>query len=338
MIVGECLNLATTVALDGPLVRRDRGRTYLAWNDEGLPKRLEIPAWFTANNEAYTRGRLEHLSLACQTGMRGSQDAIAYIQRLARRQIAAGAVHLDVTVDGLNRSPDELAAAMRWIVPLIQAAADSTPLLINSIFAGVMQSGLAVYDRARSTPMINGPMGKEPTRWAVAESSKLPFIWFIEGDCGMPHSVTDRMENLRALMSFAQAHGVALERIYFDVLVYPKVASARAGLDALDTFAAARAEFGPDLKLFGGITNIWFKNPLKRLVNLVFLELAIERGASGGILNPLTVHPRFLEKLDRSSAAYRRTREMLLSEDDNVVGTFLSDARAGLIEDPFANK
>jgi len=185
---------------------------------------------------------------------------------------------------------------------------------------------------------LNAVMGVGEVNLDLAEEWNVPFIWFATGAGCMPHSVEERIGNLRQMVQLAIARGIDLSRIYFDLLIYPKLANAREGLDALQAFAAARREFGPRLKLIGGLSNFSYGLPLSSYVLLVLLDLAIAHGCSGAVLNPFTAHPKRLAKLDRDADCYKRTAEMILSEDDEQVMNFLGDARDGVIEDPFAKK
>ena len=55
--------------------------------------------------------------------------------------------------------------------------------------------------------------------------------------------------------------------------------------------------------------------PQRRLINDVFLRLAIDAGADSGILDPVTSHIDSVMGLDRGSRRYRMAEDLLLGRD-----------------------
>ena len=71
--------------------------------------------------------------------------------------------------------------------------------------------------------------------------------------------------------------------------------------------------------------------PSRRLVNDVFLNLAVEAGADSGIIDPVTSHLEEVFTLDRETKPYRLAEDMLLGRDQ-YCKNFLTAYRKGELE------
>lgn len=338
IIIGENVHCSRRVKLDGPRCLKEDGKEYVVWKEKGHQRRMEIADWFKKDNQHYQSGLVSHCHLAVEYGLRGDPIGAEYIHWVTQRQLDKGASYLDVNIDEVSPSLDKRLASMAWIVPVTQQAAGKIPLSVDSSNTETIVKGLDVYDYSKSTPMLNSLSLERLDVVDIAVERKLPAIVMASGSAGMPHSVDERMEFLTEMMGICHSKGLKNKDLYIDVLIYPKSASAKEGLDGLLAMEEVRKTFGPEVHIAGGHSNFSFGMPLRHLINAVWLDLAIERGCDAGIVDPVTVHPDALSKLDRDADCYKRTAEMILSEDDELVMNFLGDARDGVIEDPFAKK
>ena len=117
------------------------------------------------------------------------------------------------------------------------------------------------------------------------------------------------------MIDTAVAKGIALEDIQVDLLVFPISVDSAFGLHYLDAVRQIRDKYGPAIHITGGMSNVSFGIPARRLVNDVFVNLAIEYGADAGILDPVTRNIEKIVGLDQSAASYQLARQMLLGED-----------------------
>lgn len=338
IIIGENVHCSRRVKLDGPRCLKDGGKEYVVWKDKGQQRRMEIPDWFKKDNQHYNSGLVSHCHLAVEYGLRGDPIGAEYIQWVAKRQIEKGANFLDVNIDEVSPSLEKRLAAMTWIIPVVQTLAGKTPLSVDSSNNETILKGLEMNDYSKSTPLLNSVSLERLDPLKIAEDRKLPVVASAAGDAGMPHSVEERMSNLEKIVDACTRHHIPLSGIYLDVLIYPLSASAKEGLDGLLATGEARKKFGEEIHLGMGHSNFSFGMPLRHLINAVWLDLAIQLGCDAGIIDPVSVHPDSVRKLDRNAEYYKRTAEIIESGDDEKVMSYLSDARDGAIEDPFAKK
>ena len=337
VLIGENVHCSRRIRLDGKRCLKEGGKEYVVWKEKGRARRMEIADWFKKDNQHYASGNISHCMLAVQYGLRGEAIGAEYIQWVARRQVEKGAHYLDVNIDEVSPEIETRLAAMKWIVPVAQAAAGKAPLSIDSSNLETLKAGLAACDYSRGLPMLNSIALERLETLDLAAGKKLPSIVMASNEQGMPRSVAERLANIERLAALCRQKNMPLRSLYVDVLIYPLSANPQHGKDALDTMKAVRETYGPEIHIAGGHSNFSYGLPLRHLLNAVWLDLAIERGCDSGIIDPLTVDPQAVRKLDRNADYYRRTREMIESGDDELMMQFLEEAREGKIQDPFAS-
>jgi 5-methyltetrahydrofolate--homocysteine methyltransferase len=144
----------------------------------------------------------------------------------------------------------------------------------------------------------------------------------------MPANSDERVANARALIDAATARGVGLGALHVDALVLPVAVDPEIGGHFLDAVRALRAAFGAELHLTGGLSNVSYGLPARKLLNDVFIDLAIAAGADSGIIDPLANDPRRIAGLDRGARPYQLAADLLTGADP-YGGEFLRAFRAG---------
>jgi 5-methyltetrahydrofolate--homocysteine methyltransferase len=99
-----------------------------------------------------------------------------------------------------------------------------------------------------------------------------------------------------------------------DPLVIPIGVDPMAGQAFLDAVATVRERYGEDIHITGGVSNISFGMPARRVITDVFLDLSVESGLDSGIIDPVADVAAALNP-DRESEAYALARAMLTGED-----------------------
>ena len=149
---------------------------------------------------------------------------------------------------------------------------------------------------------------------------------------GRNHALTSR-QNVGMSRPFGPrlAKGIPRERMFVDALVFPISVDSRFVVHCLDAFRHLRARYGEGIHLTGGLSNVSFGMPCRKLINEVFLNLAVEAGADSGIVDPVTSDLNRVFGADKSSRPYRLALEMLLGNDPGCVN-YLEAYREGELE------
>ena len=99
------------------------------------------------------------------------------------------------------------------------------------------------------------------------------------------------------------------------------------GQHSLDAIRTIREKYGPEIHITGGMSNVSFGLPKRKLVNEVYVRLAIDHGADSGIVDPIHLDVDKILNMDMDSTAVKITTEMLMGNDDfcmNYITAFRS--------------
>jgi len=333
IIVGE--NVHTTRVIrrkDARIVTDDQGREAIAFVDEhGAPRALPIADTEKSTNE-YDEGRVKHVRTAVRQAMEGGEHAgVArdYLRAIALHQVAAGAAFLDVNVDEVSLKLDEQKDAMRWLCELV-GEVSSVPLSIDSSNLEIIEAGMAAAPRRAGAPMLNSASLERLEALQLAATGGGPVIITAAGESGMPDGAAQRVENASRMVEHARAHGIADDRLYIDPLVFPISVDGEFGHHCLDAIREIRSRF-PRTHITGGMSNVSFGLPNRKLINDAFLVMAIEAGADSGIVDPVMNPPSRALALDRDSSSFTIATAVLTGEDRNCK-QYLRAARKGELE------
>lgn len=335
VVIGENMHTTRVLRLDGPQIGEDEaGRRSILFDDpSGTRRALPIPD-AEMSSQAYLEGRVKHVRIAVQTAMAGDGDAevaLAYIDSVVQGQVEAGAHYLDVNVDEVSHRLPEQIETMRWLVDHVSRRAE-TPLSIDSSNLDIIRAGLDTLGPRAGDGMLNSASLERQDALEVAAELGCAVVVTGAGDSGMPSDADERVANASRMVALALARGIPLDRTYVDPLVFPISVDGRFGNHCLDAFRRLRDRYGPEIHLTGGMSNVSFGLPHRRLLNDAFLLLAVEAGADSGIIDPVTSDPARIHDLDRDSRPVQLAIDVLTGADRNC-RAYLKAYRAGELDD-----
>jgi 5-methyltetrahydrofolate--homocysteine methyltransferase len=334
IIIGENVHTTRIVRRPGPqLTIAPDGREAIVFADEqGDERLLPIPGEEKRTQE-YEEGRVKHVRSAVRLAMEGGADAevgTAYLRALALRQVECGAAFLDVNVDEYSHRLPEQIETMRWLVDLLAPIA-GVPLSIDSSNLDIIRSGMEAAAGHAGAPMLNSASLERAEALELAVEAGGAVIVTASGASAMPAGAGERVENASAMVERAVALGIPLDLIYVDPLVFPISVDGTFGSHCLDAIRELRARFGPDVHITGGFSNVSFGIPQRRLINDVFLVLAIEAGADSGIIDPIANDVGRALSLDREARPFQLALDVLTGADRNC-RAYMKAFRAGELE------
>ena len=150
----------------------------------------------------------------------------------------------------------------------------------------MIRAGLEAIAPAQARPMLNSASLERLEALDLARAHDCRAVVTAAGERGMPDGSEARVANANRMVEAALARGFAVSDLYIDPLVFPISVDSGFGRHCLDAIRALRARFGADIHITGGMSNVSFGLPARRLLNDIFVLLAIEAGADGGILDP----------------------------------------------------
>jgi 5-methyltetrahydrofolate--homocysteine methyltransferase len=243
-----------------------------------------------------------------------ARDA-AYIIADVKKQEAAGAAFIDVNAGARIGHEEE---EMRWLLETIQPEIN-TPLALDSPDPAVLEMAFAMVNHP---PMINS-ISLEKERF----EAMIPFltgkncrvIALCMDDDGMPESADHIVSRARKLVAELNKAGIPTPHIYVDPLVQPISTDSNKGVMVLEAVRTIKTLF-PELHITGGLSNISYGLPQRKIINRTFISLMMSAGMDSAIIDPL----------DNQIMAVIKTADMLLGHDDFCMG-YLKGVRAGII-------
>lgn len=334
-IIGENIHTTRIVLRRGRrVVEREDGVEGIPFQDaDGNELFMAVPEHFKTTGP-YEQGQIKHFMIAVWLGLNGGPDeqalGAAYVHREIRRQTAAGASFLDLNVDEVSPNLDIQKESMRWLVETVQAVA-TVPPSIDSSNAEIMETGLDTYDGRAGRPMINSVALERIEAIDLVKAHQARVIVTAAGESGMPADDAERVDNVTRVMEHVTAAGIPLDDVHVDCLVFPISVDGTYGGHYLNAVAAVRERFGPEIHLTGGISNVSFGLPKRRLINDAFLYLALEHGLDSGIIDPIATKVERALEFDTEAEPQQLALDMLRGNDEycmNFIGAF----RAGKLD------
>jgi 5-methyltetrahydrofolate--homocysteine methyltransferase len=235
-----------------------------------------------------------------------------FIRGEVEKQVGAGADLLDVN-GGIAGSETE---CLTWMVNVVQESTD-VPICLDSADSGALEKALPL---CRKRPMINS-ITDEPERFEgllpLIKKYDAQIIALCLGVAGPPKAVDDRLELAESLISKLTKAGVAPEDILVDPCVFPVSTGPEYGTAVLTAVREIRQRY-PEVRISGGVSNVSFGLPLRKLVNETFLVMLMSHGLDAAIVDPT----------DSQMMANVLAAEAILGRDD-FCGNYLQAFRAG---------
>jgi 5-methyltetrahydrofolate corrinoid/iron sulfur protein methyltransferase len=278
---------------------------------------LPIPSDWAKRSPVYADGNIRHIALAVFQATQGADAETRklgelYLQWAADRQIKKGATFLDVNVDEYTNDAKERSEIMTWLAGFLSKHFE-TPLSIDSSNVTVLDAGLSSCRKERF-PMVNSVSLEREEAVDVVLQYQAEAIVSAAGKTGLPTKVDDRLANFRAIIEILEKKGMPRKKMHLDPLVFPISVDPMNGKNYFDATKAAAAEFA-GANLTGGLSNISYGMPNRKLLNMVFTYLFVQAGGTGGIIDPVQMPPEEIGALDEAAEDFIFAKKVLDGTD-----------------------
>jgi 5-methyltetrahydrofolate--homocysteine methyltransferase len=219
----------------------------------------------------------------------------------ATSQWAAGADYLDVnTATVLDGEPKLMA----WLVERIQGVIPDALIAIDSPNAKALEAGLGAHRGRALLNSITAERERLETVLPLVREFRPRVIALAMDDDGLQRDAEKRFAVGAHLIELLAAEGVAANDVFVDPLIFPVSAEEDAGLVALDVMDRLKRAY-PGVHTICGLSNVSHGLPVRKLVNQVFMIMAMTRGLDAVIVDPLD--PRMMVNI--------LTARLLLGQD-----------------------
>lgn len=205
---------------------------------------------------------------------------IGYILTQGISQVEAGAHILDVNV-GLPKIDE--AGLMVEVIKELQGVVD-VPLQIDSSHAGVIESGLRIYNGKPIVNSVNGEMAVMEKILPLVKKYGAAVVGLTLDEKGIPLLAEERYAVAERIVRKAESYGIPKEDVYIDCLTLTASAQQKEVVETLKAMQLVKERLG--VKTVLGVSNISFGLPKRELVNVAFLTLAMAHGLDLPIINP----------------------------------------------------
>ena len=205
-----------------------------------------------------------------------------YILNEGIRQQEAGADILDVNV-GLPELNER--ETLVDVTVALQSVTDA-PLQLDTANPEAMEAALRRYN---GKALVNSVNGKEDVMRAVFPLVKKyggVVVALTLDETGIPDNADGRLAIAKKILAVAAEYGLSRKDLLFDPLALTISADRFAAQVTLDSVAAISKTLGCHTSL--GVSNVSFGLPAREVVNSTFFALALQKGLSAAILNPLS--------------------------------------------------
>ncbi len=333
-VVGENIHATRVVKRGG--VRGhvfENGKEAVKYKVDGERRYVHVPDHFTTT-QPYEQGNLKHFMIAIWKGANGDADESAegkaYIQYEVNRQIRAGAHFLDLNVDESSYRLPEQKQSMEWLVKFVESVS-SVPPSVDSSNPEIIEVGLSAYSGTQGRPMLNSIALERPEAIDLALKHNARAVVMASNEVGMPDGAGERVENVGRIVEMALSKGMSKADLFVDPLIFPIAVDSNYGNHVFDAMKQIRTEFGDEIHIAGGMSNVSFGIPKRRLINDVFLYLAIEAGADAGIVDPMTTSAERSMNIDLEAGPVKLALDLLLGHDDFAMN-YITAFRAGELD------
>jgi 5-methyltetrahydrofolate--homocysteine methyltransferase len=209
-----------------------------------------------------------------------SNDEDALLES-AGRQLEAGAFAVDLNTSMLmGRERDTLL----WAARSIREQLDCT-VSLDSPDAELLLDIAPEFGKHTILNSFTADRDQIEAALPVIAATGASAVVMLKDKSSVPETAMLRLELASMVSALASEAGVSHERIYLDPILTP-IATAPGGLGVcLDTIEALSRNF-PNFPSIGGVSNVSFGLPKRRLVNSTFLAMAISRGLDAAICDP----------------------------------------------------
>lgn len=205
------------------------------------------------------------------------------IQDLAKRQLAAGAVALEVNV---GPAAADAQGAMLWLAESIRAVTDA-PLSIDTARWEVMS---AVVPRIPGEKILNSSKADPQiaTQYVgLAAEHGAGLIGLTLDAAGVPGNVEKRVELGAQIITIAMEGGLPMEKLFIDPIILPVNVAAQNPAHCMQAIAQLRRFADPPPHLLIGLSNVSQRCRERSLINRTYLAMAMAHGLDAAIMDPL---------------------------------------------------
>jgi 5-methyltetrahydrofolate--homocysteine methyltransferase len=334
IIIGENIHCTRVVKSGGsrtsPLPGGGEGvRFKLA----GVSNILPVPREWGELSPPYNEGNIRHIALALYQSLSGKSEeerslGEKYLCWAAERQIKKGAAFLDVNVDEYTNDISKRVETMTFLAGFLSERYE-IPLSIDSSDVNTLTAGLEQC-RKETPQMVNSVSLEREEASDVVIQFGAEAVVSAAGKSGLPNTPEDRIANFNGIIGILDSKGMDRSRMHLDPLVFPISVDPMNGKSFFESTRAVRERY-EGVHITGGLSNISFGMPNRRLLNMTFVRLFVDAGGDGGIIDPVQMPAADIAAMDTAGESFQLAKAVL-DGTDMFGGEYIAAFRDGKLQ------
>ena len=204
-----------------------------------------------------------------------------FIRELVRRQTAAGASFIDVCA---GRAPEDEKDEMLWLIGIVESESD-VPLCIDSPDPRLLRELIPIVKNKGIVNSVSGEGDKCDVLLPIVKEYGWDVVALTCDDSGIPEKAEKKTEIAFRLIEKCAEYDIPPERIFIDPLVLALSAINDSMVNFMQAIVRIKEKY-PTVKFTSGLSNISFGMPYRKIVNQIFLALAMSVGMDSAIVDP----------------------------------------------------
>jgi len=204
------------------------------------------------------------------------------------------------------------------VVKRVQEAV-KVPLCIDSANPKALEKGLSVHKGKALVNSVTAEKERMREVLPIVKRYNAGIIALTNDETGMPRTCGERFDLARRILDETTRIGIKDEDVYFDPLVRPVSAEQDQPLEFLNALRSIKT-LGK-VNTICGLSNVSFGLPNRKIINAVFMAMALSYGLNAAIIDPL----------DNLMMAVIKSAEALLGNDE-YCGRYIEAARKGKLD------
>ncbi len=200
-------------------------------------------------------------------------------EAVSQQQAGADVLDVNVGVSGIDE-----AQVLEQAVKTVQSVSQ-LPLQIDTSDYTALEKALRIYC---GKPLINSVNGSEESMRHVLPLAKkygAMLVCLTLDEKGIPDTAEGRVEIAQRILKRCGEYGIERENLIIDPLTMTVSTDGSSAEKTLNAVEYIRRTLGIHTVL--GVSNISFGLPCREKVNAAFFTMAMQKGLSAGIINPL---------------------------------------------------
>ncbi len=201
------------------------------------------------------------------------------VQDWAKKQAERGARYLDVNMGAASRNPEDSV----WLLQTVQETVP-TPISIDSTNLEVIKASLKATDGR--PVLINSTTAEEKKLEkfvSLAAEYNTSLMGVAMDERGSPPDADRRVENGARIFAAATEGGLSPEQIFLDPILMPLKFMQNQAKSVLESIEQYTMFSDPPPHISVGLSNLGSKASEKKLINRIFLVMAIAKGLDAAI-------------------------------------------------------